>query len=699
MSGRRRSAIDHARSEQRRDSKRQRERQIEDLIKRCSRAIERGTRKDCYYVARTLRDDLIPLVDEHTSRSFFEYDRELSQHQNWHWVALTSFLDSPSAYVKQLESGKRDPVQGLRLQTAGLSDPDTTARITVERTLESVTAIAEAEDIILPDYATRVEVRGLSVKLGDHLQDEELDLGDPIHGVSMQSGGMKTLHGGKPGTAKSAGLERDLEDFWLYDPDDKPDLDLLPDSRFKIIDLVDLEKGESWFYDVPQRQELLRSIREDHDLPPDFTERDEDRPRNIEILVPVTSALGEMELPYDTESQSWTVRPFVIPASDIPKSLLVSTMMSQLSSGQLQTIRQAWSDVDAERGDWSPADLAESIRSRDELSNKHKSDAIGVLRSLQDTGFIRTQQDDRTIDWEELFHDVDTITVFSQARSIVDDEMSQLFVIAYLLGKILRLRSGGGLDELPPAVLAFRELWRIVPHSRREVSDERAAAVQSEIVDSLSMALRQNRDFNIQVEADTQFPYDLDTSVRGMFNRYVVYTGTKKLIDGVFDWTGNNKSKSFRRTVTSKRGQGGVVGEVQPAIDRRWVEFLSPVEWVPPSHHHYSKLRDPVGWVARTEYLDHEELRPVPWDCSMPERLAVDPFEVESGSTDDDDEEIPPKELHQAEARNRRARGESYRQIAENIPNNPQTGQSYDPTTVREWTKHIEKGSELDDDD
>jgi len=742
MTRRRRNAIEHAQTKQQRQDEETLEQAISETIDRCSRALGpgRGEREHYRYVATKLRDELVPAIDRYTDRSFTEYDDLLGSHPHWHWVALTSFLDSPDSYVGAFTGAGGGASRSLVLQSRGLTDENTAARLTVKKALESLTSIAERESVIMDDYARRVDARGFSIKVGEQLQDEEMDFGDPVYLVDWQAGGLKTLFGGGTGEAKSSGLETDVEDLYLYDPETTDaDLQFLPSRPFKIIDLVDLEKGENWFYDVPQQQEDLREMREDHGLPQDFTGREDD-PRleairdgsksTLEIFAPLTPKLTEIGLPFDTDREDWLVRPFVVPASDIPTDIFINAIMSRVSNDQERTIRQAIDDVDRERDDWALTHLADEIRARPELSDKHKSSAIAVLRSLQDEGFIRTAQHEHQLDWDRIFREDDVVTLFTQAQDLCVSEVGQMLLVAYLLDKIMRLRAGDSSKLLPDLLLVCRELWQVVPHLKREVPDDRAAAIQEVTGNRLARALRRNRHYGMNVTADTQKPYDLLNSVREMFNRYVIYSGTNKLAEGVFDWTSNNKWRSFANTLTAKRGQAGVVGEVHPAIERRHIEFVSPVEFVPPSHHHYDREQDLSGWRARAKYLTpvvqcpecgageleradtlhevycdecgkttldlslgrNEELRRPEWDVSMPDFLEIEAYQTGDPDDDDDVDELEstdPKTLHRAEARNRKRRGESVRQIRENIPNNPETENPYSLSTIHDWIEDV----------
>lgn len=548
----------------------------------------------------------------------------------------------------------------------GHVDVDTGAdRSMLRSAFDGCVAIAEALDVVESEKRNRVHAHGLACKTGEHLQDWDMNLGDEVETVTFQAGTIKSLYCGGTGFGKSAGLEAEAEDFYQKTFREGRD--------YKVIDLVDLSKGESWVYDVPAQHETLRRLRTEQGLPADFTESFEtvvqravgdeeaedipyrdtyDCPQcaatfddleqlldhgdekhayhdpDVEIYVPLTPGIATEDLPFDTDDRAFTVTPFVVPASDLRKPILIPCILSRVSEQQENTIRQAYDDVDRRMDDWSLVDLADEIRERDELSPKHKADAVGVLRSLQDEGFIRTQSHDMTLDWREIFYDTETITVFSQALVPDARDIGQMICVAYLVDKMLALRRR--MHDVPECALLIREFWKIAPHSKRQSPDARAAAIQEAIGHRMTRAFRENRDFKLHLLTDTQEPGDLLKSVREVFNRYVVYSANRDTIKDIFEWTQNDRWKSFWRTMTAQKGQAGIVGQVKPAVQRRDIEFLSPVEFVPPSHHHFEKLSDGTGWLARAEYIDAEELRSprdvesVEWDDELPESLRIE---------------------------------------------------------------------------
>lgn len=620
------SFVDHNQSQQRREDYWDHNEDVKVNIRKCARALERGQRKHYHYCAKRLAGTLIPrLLDTKTPE---DYDEDLGGHPDWNFDALSSVADSPEAFIATTAPGATNQISGrpkMGHLSRGLDPEDAAARVSIEAAFRSLAAIAEHEELIEDELRSRVEVENFALKVGEHLQSWDMNIGDPVRGVALETEAMKTLFCGGTGDGKSTALETEAEDYYQRN--------FREGRSYKLIDLVDIDKGENWFYDIPQQQPALRRIREEMDLPADFEAAEDLEQPQVEILLPLTPGLASDRLPYDTDAEAFTGTGFTIPASDLSKRILIPCIMSRLSDDQEQTVRQAYDDVDRRKGDWSLRDLADEIRERDELSPKHKADAVGVLRSLQDLGFIRTRSDDHTLNWRRIFRDTETITLFSQAK--FDTELGKYLCIAYLIDKILDLRRE--MYEMPDAVLLMRELWEVTPQRGRLSPDERAAAVQEAIANRMGKVMRKLRHFDLHLIADTQEPGDLHKQVREMFNRYVVFQSNRDTIDDIFSWTSNDRRKSFWSTLNQKKGQAGIVGKVEPAVQERDIEFISPVAFAPPSHHHYDKDRDTNGWMTRTKYIDAEELaRPIDadgadWDDQIPPHLTITTEEEHTG--------------------------------------------------------------------
>lgn len=605
MSSDRRDVVEHHRAERRKRSRYDLEARVVETIERCSRALgdapepsERGGAEAYRYVKRACREgttDLLPLVellDRRANRDLREYGGEGLD--NYDTVAISRFL-----------SGK----------PRGFDGRDPASRRLVVRAFRSLVAIAEHEGLVADELQNRADAVGFHHKIGEHMQDWEMDLGDPVRLVTEQAGTLKSLFFGGTGMGKSTGLETEAEDYYQANFSEGRD--------YKLIDPIDLRDGESWFYDLPQQQGPLRRIREEMDLPPTFLHDDEMGTPRVEIYAPLVPGLCAERLPYAPDGEGFVVKPYVVPAASLSQPLLVSLIMSRVSDQEENIVRQAYKDVDTHDDDWNLADVVEAIRRRDELQPKSKENAIGVLRDLQNVGFIRTADSPYTIDWRDVFTDTRTITIFTQ--SFVEEPIGRFMAIAHVLDALLTQRES--MYGVPEAVLLMRELWEIAPHRNRKKGDPRLASIQETVGDRLTTLQRQNRHYGLHFLADTQWPSDLHISVRESFNRYVAYQGNRKIIDNVFDWTQNQKSEQFARTMSAESGVAGVVGQTQPAIDNHRIEYVSPVKYAPPSHHHNAKVDD-NGWRARVKYLDPVRACP---ECDS-DRLAMpvgDPVTVQ----------------------------------------------------------------------
>ncbi|MFC7216475.1 hypothetical protein ACFQO4_20665 [Saliphagus sp. GCM10025334] len=622
-----RDTIEHEQRKRRGEAFRTRKEAVNTAIRRCSRALDRGETTHYQYVARKLSETILPGLEDQIDGLVVGLAEDLADHEYWDYPAYRRFTTDETRIREVLAEGARSNRSRLALESAGVSDELETAKRLVERTFKTAVAIAEHLEVVTTSYTNAVDCVGHTTKLGVHLQDWDMDIGDPIHLFSDQAGPLKTLYCGGTGTGKSTGMGRETEDYYLRNFVDGKDI--------KLIDLVGMRDGENWFYDVPQQQEPLRKVREELGLAPDFTGTEFDE-RQMEILLPLTKGLNDQELPFDTENEEFVCRPFTVPACEIRKPLLVSLIMSRVSESEEQTIREVYDEVDADKTDWSLGDIAEEIRLRPELSDKHKAKAIGVLRGLQNEGFIRTREDPYAIQWKDIFYDTQTITVFSQA--FCRTEISKVMAFAYLCDSILEQRKQDPF--VPDCGVIMRELWSVAPHKQRQSFDSRVAAIQEAIGQVLMRMFRENRHYGVHVFADTQQPSDLLKSIREMFNRYVVYGANYDTIDDIMSWTQNNRKKAFWGTMSARRGEAGVIGMVEPAVENHRIEFVSPVRYAPPSHHHRDAAVDKTGWHGRVQYLENEELRKpadvdgVIWDDEIHPSLVIDPFNGDGTESD-----------------------------------------------------------------
>lgn len=575
-----RSVVDYAESDQSKRDYWDREAEIEKKIERCSRALARESPAYYRYVAKTLDEEIIPLLEEHAGRRLPEFDEDVGDSDDWDYGSVIRFYK----HRKSFEHAFNGCYEHLDLPTR-----EESIRI-LDRTLRSVAVAAESEEVIMSSYASKADASGFGSKVGEHLQAAKMNLGDPVQIISDETGAVKTLYAGGTGQGKSATLETEAFDFYSQNFDEDGE-------DYKIIDLVGTGDGENWFYDVPLRDGELREIRSDMDLPETVAEMDIEP--EAEILLPLTHDLDEQPLPFDVDAEEFVVRPYTVPAADIRKPLLISMISTKLTNQQEQVIRDAYDEVDMANSDWCLRDLADEIRARDDLPPDKIKGPIRTLRQLQRQGFIRTRDSPYRLDWRDVFESTETITIFSQ--SFIPDEIGRLINIGYLLHQILKERES--MPRLPKCLMLMRELWTVAPHTKRQSFDTRAAELQESTAHVLGRILRVNRRRGLFVKCDTQWLTDLHKAIRESYNRYVLFRTNQDIVRDVFEWTANSKWRACYSTLNEQSGTGTVVGMTEPSVQERNIEFVGPVVFAPPPHHHFDEDSDHTGWHSRARYF------------------------------------------------------------------------------------------------
>lgn len=622
--------VEYAQRTHRRQQTYDQKEEVEETITKCARLLMRDDLESVRRVADELDQTLLPLLLTARDKEPEDYTADLAEHDYWYHHSLHSFYTNTQQYFDALSTAEDGDPVAADLPTRH------EAMQTVKQALMSCVAIAEQWSYVSDEYSNKADVVGAATKLGEWRQDESMDIGDPVYAYMEGVVGYKTLHCGGTHQGKSTGLENEAWDY--YQRNFRDDCD-----DMKVIDLVGFRQGENWTVDVPQQQDDLRRVRENLGLEPAFDESDVDEDPTIELFHPLVTNLPEVPLPYDTDADAFVPKPFTIPASELRQGLLVALIDARLTQSQEATLRNIYSEVDSNNDDWALADIAEAIRRRETLSDKDKDAAIGALKSLQERGFIRTKSCPYTLDWEDIFHDTATMTLFSQA--LCEDKVSQLITVAYLADAIFTRRKK--MARPPWCVLVMREFWEVAPHSERQTNDREADAILDVVASMTSKLVRQNRHIRADTLCDTQAPGDLLKSVREQFNRFVIYALDYDTVKDIFDWTLNNRSGQFSSTMSQKPGEAGIVGQVQGAIDNRHIEFYSPVSIAPPPHHHFDVEVDGTGWHARVKYHDHEELRrPIEVDGvtwrSMPEHLEIQSFAEIEAQQEAPDPQITP---------------------------------------------------------
>jgi len=605
-------------------------------------------------VLRGLHGRILPTLREYTDRDLAHYDEVLDAELPWAWQAIGSVEDDTEQLARRLRH----------------DDPD--AKQTVRQALRSATAAAAHEHVVQDEYTHTTHAVADSGRVGTHIKRADMDFGDPVCIGTDAVGELKTFIGGGTGSGKTTATSMLFYDAWRRN---------FEGQQRKCLDYVGLGKAENVTYDLPMQYDDLRQVRKDMDLPPGMDAMDRAEPE-VDIYVPLSEDTASADLPEE-------VIPFTIPASGISQGLLASVIDAQVTDSVEQTVRDAYDSVDNSQSDWSLVDMAEEIADRGDLSEKQRLSALRILKRLEQTGFIRTHEDDRALDWDEVFRSPERISVFSQAP--LSDEFEQLIVVAYLLDRHWSLRYD--TDDYPPATVWLRELWEIAEHAvQRRKRDDREQAVMEHIIHRLSRLVRKNRDIKTEVLADTQSPLDVEKGVRKLFNRYILFQGSDELVSEVLSSTGNSARQRDRRavknTLSERPGEGAVIGACEPAVKSSDMWGASPVRFAPPPWHAHDKDRDQSGWQARADYGDSTLSQP-DWDTSIPEELQVD-TSLPDDEDDEEDSGPDPKEVHKEMARQYRRTGLSIREIREELPENPKTGNNYSKDAVHRWTKDID---------
>lgn len=687
-----RDLIAHERDQQQRQQRHSAEGRAKRALKAATRAIERGGDDDYANAVELLQraaDALAQLAD----RPLRTYGRALGDDDRWDATALARCLDTAGALYAYFDGGTSGTPPTASYQANGYDSPTQAACATVEQAHASLTAIAEYGDIVKPDYAKQVDVVGFTTKLGHLWKNPSMDFGDPVEGISTATGSLKHLFTGGTGHGKTGGAGRQFEDY---------DRSLRNGQPMKNLDPIGLS-AENVLYDVPQQDPKLRRARKEHGRPPDFT--DLEYTPEAEYLVPLTPGLEDFPLPHKTGSGEAVPEPFTIPASSISRGLLSAVVSADLTDAEQKVIRDAYSTVNRHNDDWCLDDLAAEIKSRGELSDKQKRSAVRTIRSLQNEGFIRTKECEYAIVWDDVFTSTDRITVFNQTPC--DSELAQYFIVAYLLDSIWLLRKRA--HDHPHLAQWFRELWEVCGHQvQRRTRDEAVTALMKWIINRVAAMLRQPRDINTDIIADSQDPTDLERSIRERFNRYIIFAGlSEDTVEKMFKWAGekrrgyNQGASKLQNSLNGVPGEAGIVGKVGPAIGDSDKWGVSPVQMVPPSWHQHDKDEGPSGWQKRVELLDGEELRTVGWDWSLPSDLQVTTtVTLNEGGSGASGGGNDPYAHHREMARNLKRQNPemSIREIIDRLPEHPNAdgGEQFSTKTVWGWTNDIGQNSDLE---
>jgi len=396
----------------------------------------------------------------------------------------------------------------------------------------------------------------------------------------------------------------------------------------KLIDLVDLSKAENVMWDVESRNDDLREIREEMGLEADFVNPvleglawlfdepapDGYRPPDIEIRLPMTHELSDSTIPVDTRTGEPVIEPFTIPASDLSYRQLVMLLphTTKTQENYLHSAHQILKNRDI---DWTLADMADAVQDE---TNAGEAVAARIRRALDTTqqkGFIRDLDADYQLDWDAIMADPDTVTAFS--LYMIDEKSDKLALASYLIDSLYEARKRQlrehVLNDYPPLTLMLRELHDIAPRTKAEQESE--STFEGYMIDLMGEVLALMRHVNMEIIADTQkFKQQLSPDVSRLFHRVFAFNGQQPDIKRVFR-TRVDDTAPAEKVARYDTGKCGLVHDDG---------YTTPIQMAPPRMHHLDARVDGDGLGARTRYLEHEELRPAPWDSEVPPRLRFD---------------------------------------------------------------------------
>lgn len=588
---------------------------VKEVIRSGNIEIERGGRENYINLINITRDFAWPMILESPyTDSKDDYHMELDEDDGytWDWMAIEMFRKNHDEYLQELSSPSNTSISDhLGLELA----PSTEAREYTKRCFRSLEAILEYEGIIGSSLKSETSVLGYSdIELGVLKKSYEMELGDPVRAVK-QGELVKSLFVGGTNAGKSATASTEAEDRY--------------NAGNKIIDLIDKKKFENGVYDLPQSSEEMRNIRERMELPVDFTESDIHKNPDLELLHPLTTELYDINIPVEEggegiEDSVFDV--FTIPASEIPKNVLITYIDSMLTSTMKTSLSTAYSEVD-KKDDWTLKDLAEQIRNQNDIeSDAARNRITNVLKMLQNNGYIRDKSCPHSLDMDEVMHNNDTITSFTQVHMSAAD---RLIIQCYIIDKIIELRSENSSTsdkKYPDLTVVMRELHSFVPHQRLTVSDQQGESLQKNKIPNLFKdLLMEQGHIRVDLIADTQVPTHLNKNARTGFNRYVILQLDESDLKNVLGWTqGASKSayKKLENNLTSKAGEAGIVGQTEPTTNSTSLSYISPIKYAPPSWHHIDREVHDDGFECRVELTD-EELQPLDIKTELPEEYAI----------------------------------------------------------------------------
>jgi hypothetical protein len=541
------------------------------------------------------------------------------------YLATTHFLENPQAYAAFFKQVRRNDVDtASAAKAAGLSTSLETARKRLRNAFLTIENIAIEQGLIRSELTNAAALEGYALQIGVVWKTFDRELPDTIKlwGITDDEDVTATAIQGKPGSGKSASVDTLEEDRYA--------------AGHKVIDCLDWLECENIFHDVPNQRENLLERRDEIDLPTWWDELDDVDEPTVEVLMPLTPELAEWRVPYDTEDERFVVTPFTIPASEIEKRAF-KAMLTHTTDVGSSVLERAFKEVN-EIDDWTIADLAKCVRR--EADDAQVADRVVTeLETLQKSSFIRDAKDEHAIDWERIFKSTDVITCFSVAG--MSDPASKYMVMLYIIRSLMEERETttanmGETANLPRLTAAFREMRITCPPASKKTKDPRIRALEGALLDAWRDFSTLHRHNDVEIIGDSQqFNKQVNSDVRANFGRGITFKNKKPHVKAFWKSYGADLDDQYIRRVATQFSPGDFAYLGESNVDER--TFHSPCYMAPAMCHHIDTKEEDHGFIARCDYLEHNELRPAPWSAELPDRLAVD--QASSSSEPDPDEE------------------------------------------------------------
>lgn len=518
----------------------------------------------------------------------------------------------------------------IRVRTPGLEPPGVASRAhRVSRrygnvkgflrhlflSLESATVV---ESHVTGEFEDVQPAYGFESQLGERYLRPESSAGGDLTLRDKADELKSILCAGGKGSGKSTAVEALALDSYA--------------AGHKVVDLVDFFKAENVAYDIPQQQngEGLISSREEMGLRTGYDdtelgfcwlfgeEPDEEllKSPDLEILVPMTPGLGEMDIPTIPHVENTTVRPFTIPAADLTYRQLVM-LLHHTTTARESALRSAHQYLRDTGMDWTLADVAEAVRTKSTAKESLADDVETSLRTAQSKGFIRDHDCEHSLNWGEIMSDPDTITAFSVHT--VKEQSDRLVVLSYLIDSLYEARRelllNNLLHEFPPLTTVMREMHEVAPRSKSEQDSE--STIESYMIDTLERLFALTRHANMEIVADTQkFHRQLSPNISGLFDHILAFEGFVPDVKQIFRTRVDDTSPVERVAQFSEPGRCAFISEEG---------YKMPIQMAPGRSHHLEAGSDGSGLGFRARVDDTpERMIPAPWDCDIPGRLRFD---------------------------------------------------------------------------